>query len=114
MHEKSYRGHVITLWRFGAKLMNFIRSQRSGAFNLDWCGSFLMTFRTEGGGSLGCFLIPCQFTGCSFGAAAILQYETLKSRARAAKDGEELEKLVLVRIPNDTCSLWRFVGPVLP
>ncbi|XP_013887301.1 presenilin-associated rhomboid-like protein A, mitochondrial [Austrofundulus limnaeus] len=35
------------------------------------------------------------FTGCSFGAAAILQYETLKSRVRTAKDGEELEKLVL-------------------
>uniref|UniRef100_A0A3B3DP11 rhomboid protease n=1 Tax=Oryzias melastigma TaxID=30732 RepID=A0A3B3DP11_ORYME len=33
------------------------------------------------------------FTGCSFGAAAILQYETLKSRVQAAKDGEELEKL---------------------
>ncbi|KAF6726001.1 Presenilins-associated rhomboid-like protein, mitochondrial [Oryzias melastigma] len=35
------------------------------------------------------------FTGCSFGAAAILQYETLKSRVQAAKDGEELEKLVM-------------------
>ncbi|KAM6918176.1 presenilin-associated rhomboid-like protein A, mitochondrial [Xenentodon cancila] len=35
------------------------------------------------------------FTGCSFGAAAILQYETLKSRIQTAKDGEELEKLML-------------------
>ncbi|CAG5896743.1 unnamed protein product [Menidia menidia] len=35
------------------------------------------------------------FTGCSFGAAAILQYETLKSRVQAAKDGEELEKLMM-------------------
>ncbi|XP_004079280.1 presenilins-associated rhomboid-like protein, mitochondrial [Oryzias latipes] len=41
------------------------------------------------------FMFTVGFTGCSFGAAAILQYETLKSRARAAKDGEELEKLVL-------------------
>ncbi|XP_037837967.1 presenilins-associated rhomboid-like protein, mitochondrial [Kryptolebias marmoratus] len=35
------------------------------------------------------------FTGCSFGAAAILQYETLKSRVQTAKDGEELDKLAL-------------------
>ncbi|XP_041847849.1 presenilins-associated rhomboid-like protein, mitochondrial isoform X2 [Melanotaenia boesemani] len=35
------------------------------------------------------------FTGCSFGAAAILQYETMKSRVQTAKDGEELEKLML-------------------
>ncbi|XP_061588223.1 presenilin-associated rhomboid-like protein A, mitochondrial [Cololabis saira] len=34
------------------------------------------------------------FTGCSFGAAAILQYEALKSRIQTAKDGEELEKLM--------------------
>ncbi|XP_037538201.1 presenilins-associated rhomboid-like protein, mitochondrial [Nematolebias whitei] len=34
------------------------------------------------------------FTGCSFGAAAILQYEAVKSRLQTAKDGEEIEKLV--------------------
>uniref|UniRef100_A0A8P4GQ80 rhomboid protease n=1 Tax=Dicentrarchus labrax TaxID=13489 RepID=A0A8P4GQ80_DICLA len=34
------------------------------------------------------------FTGCSFGAAAILQYETLKSRVQSAKDEEEAEKLL--------------------
>ncbi|KAM7379293.1 hypothetical protein PAMP_004858 [Pampus punctatissimus] len=34
------------------------------------------------------------FTGCSFGAAAILQYETLKSRVQTAKDEEESEKLL--------------------
>ncbi|CAN9502718.1 unnamed protein product [Ophioblennius macclurei] len=34
------------------------------------------------------------FTGCSFGAAAILQYETLKSKVQMAKDGEEAEKLL--------------------
>uniref|UniRef100_A0A3B5AMJ6 rhomboid protease n=1 Tax=Stegastes partitus TaxID=144197 RepID=A0A3B5AMJ6_9TELE len=34
------------------------------------------------------------FTGCSFGAAAILQYETLKSRVQTARDGEEGEKLM--------------------
>lgn len=33
------------------------------------------------------------FTGCSFGAAAILQYETLKSRVQSAKD-EDAEKLL--------------------
>ncbi|XP_068427632.1 presenilin-associated rhomboid-like protein A, mitochondrial isoform X2 [Clinocottus analis] len=33
------------------------------------------------------------FTGCSFGAAAILQYETLRSRAQKAKDVES-EKLL--------------------
>ncbi|KAK5859931.1 hypothetical protein PBY51_021447 [Eleginops maclovinus] len=33
------------------------------------------------------------FTGCSFGAAAILQYETLKSRVRTAQDEEESKKL---------------------
>ncbi|XP_047444602.1 presenilins-associated rhomboid-like protein, mitochondrial [Mugil cephalus] len=32
------------------------------------------------------------FTGCSFGAAAILQYEKLKSRVQTARDEEELEK----------------------
>ncbi|KAI3374341.1 hypothetical protein L3Q82_006179 [Scortum barcoo] len=32
--------------------------------------------------------------GCSFGAAAILQYETLKSRVQTAKDEEEAEKLL--------------------
>ncbi|XP_034082044.1 presenilins-associated rhomboid-like protein, mitochondrial [Gymnodraco acuticeps] len=32
------------------------------------------------------------FTGCSFGAAAILQYETLKSRVRTAQDEEKSEK----------------------
>ncbi|XP_072220691.1 presenilin-associated rhomboid-like protein A, mitochondrial [Leuresthes tenuis] len=35
------------------------------------------------------------FTGCSFGVAAILQYETLKARVQTAKDGEELEKLMM-------------------
>uniref|UniRef100_A0A3B3VT81 rhomboid protease n=1 Tax=Poecilia latipinna TaxID=48699 RepID=A0A3B3VT81_9TELE len=35
------------------------------------------------------------FAGCSFGGAAILQYETLKARVQTAKDGEELEKLVM-------------------
>ncbi|XP_059200090.1 presenilin-associated rhomboid-like protein A, mitochondrial isoform X2 [Centropristis striata] len=34
------------------------------------------------------------FTGCSFGAAAILQYETLKARVQTAKDEEESEKLL--------------------
>ncbi|KAF1383892.1 hypothetical protein PFLUV_G00136550 [Perca fluviatilis] len=34
------------------------------------------------------------FTGCSFGAAAILQYETLKSRVTTAKAEEESEKLL--------------------
>ncbi|XP_023132339.1 presenilins-associated rhomboid-like protein, mitochondrial isoform X1 [Amphiprion ocellaris] len=34
------------------------------------------------------------FTGCSFGAAAILQYETLKARVQMAKDEEEAEKLM--------------------
>ncbi|XP_029971442.1 presenilin-associated rhomboid-like protein A, mitochondrial [Salarias fasciatus] len=34
------------------------------------------------------------FTGCSFGAAAILQYETLKSRVQTARDEEEAEKLL--------------------
>ncbi|GAA6228290.1 presenilins-associated rhomboid-like protein, mitochondrial [Lates japonicus] len=34
------------------------------------------------------------FTGCSFGAAAILQYETLKSRVQTAKDEEESEKIL--------------------
>ncbi|CAG07672.1 unnamed protein product, partial [Tetraodon nigroviridis] len=33
------------------------------------------------------------FTGCSFGAAAILQYETLKLRVRAARDEEKAEKI---------------------
>ncbi|XP_026229646.1 presenilins-associated rhomboid-like protein, mitochondrial [Anabas testudineus] len=32
------------------------------------------------------------FTGCSFGAAAILQYETLKSRVQTGKDAEESKK----------------------
>ncbi|XP_030607102.1 presenilin-associated rhomboid-like protein A, mitochondrial [Archocentrus centrarchus] len=32
------------------------------------------------------------FTGCSFGAAAILQYETLKSRLQTAKDEDKSEK----------------------
>ncbi|KAF7654909.1 hypothetical protein LDENG_00063080 [Lucifuga dentata] len=34
------------------------------------------------------------FTGCSFGAAAILQYESLRSRVQAAKDDAEAEKLI--------------------
>uniref|UniRef100_A0A665TH81 rhomboid protease n=1 Tax=Echeneis naucrates TaxID=173247 RepID=A0A665TH81_ECHNA len=34
------------------------------------------------------------FTGCSFGAAAILQYETLKSRVQMAKGEEESEKFL--------------------
>ncbi|XP_049453989.1 presenilins-associated rhomboid-like protein, mitochondrial [Epinephelus fuscoguttatus] len=34
------------------------------------------------------------FTGCSFGAAAILQYESLKSRVQTARDEEESEKLL--------------------
>ncbi|XP_041804383.1 presenilins-associated rhomboid-like protein, mitochondrial isoform X2 [Chelmon rostratus] len=34
------------------------------------------------------------FTGCSFGAAAILQYETLKLRVQSAKDEEEAERLL--------------------
>ncbi|XP_028283502.1 presenilins-associated rhomboid-like protein, mitochondrial isoform X2 [Parambassis ranga] len=34
------------------------------------------------------------FTGCSFGAAAILQYETLRLRVQTAKDEEEAEKLI--------------------
>ncbi|KAK6302315.1 hypothetical protein J4Q44_G00266700 [Coregonus suidteri] len=32
------------------------------------------------------------FTGCSFGAAAILQYESLKSRVQTARDEAEVEK----------------------
>ncbi|XP_015228711.1 PREDICTED: presenilins-associated rhomboid-like protein, mitochondrial [Cyprinodon variegatus] len=35
------------------------------------------------------------FAGCSFGGAAILQYESLKARVQTAKDGEELEKLMM-------------------
>ncbi|XP_047224316.1 presenilins-associated rhomboid-like protein, mitochondrial [Girardinichthys multiradiatus] len=35
------------------------------------------------------------FAGCSFGGAAILQYETLKARVQTAKDREELDKLVM-------------------
>lgn len=35
------------------------------------------------------------FAGCSFGGAAILQYESLKAKVQSAKDGEELEKLVM-------------------
>lgn len=41
-------------------------------------------------------LTPCQFTGCSFGAAAIWQYESLKSRVQSYMDearAEWLEKL---------------------
>nr|XP_046263326.1 presenilins-associated rhomboid-like protein, mitochondrial [Scatophagus argus] len=34
------------------------------------------------------------FTGCSFGAAAIMQYETLKSRVQSAKDKEDAEKIL--------------------
>ncbi|XP_077371225.1 presenilin-associated rhomboid-like protein A, mitochondrial isoform X4 [Festucalex cinctus] len=34
------------------------------------------------------------FTGCSFGAAAILQYENFKSRVRTLRDKEESEKLL--------------------
>ncbi|XP_058503672.1 presenilin-associated rhomboid-like protein A, mitochondrial [Solea solea] len=34
------------------------------------------------------------FTGCSFGAAAILQYENLRSRIQTAKDKEETEQLL--------------------
>ncbi|XP_019117664.1 presenilins-associated rhomboid-like protein, mitochondrial [Larimichthys crocea] len=33
------------------------------------------------------------FTGCSFGAAAILQYETMKSRVQSAKDEDEAENV---------------------
>ncbi|XP_053293735.1 presenilins-associated rhomboid-like protein, mitochondrial [Pleuronectes platessa] len=33
------------------------------------------------------------FTGCSFGVAAILQYETLKSKVQTAKDEEKSEEL---------------------
>nr|XP_020504982.1 presenilins-associated rhomboid-like protein, mitochondrial isoform X2 [Labrus bergylta] len=33
------------------------------------------------------------FTGCSFGAAAILQYETLKSKVQSAKEEEKSENL---------------------
>ncbi|CAJ1072175.1 presenilins-associated rhomboid-like protein%2C mitochondrial isoform X1 [Xyrichtys novacula] len=40
------------------------------------------------------FMFTVGFTGCSFGAAAILQYETLKSRVQSAKEEEESEKLV--------------------
>lgn len=41
--------------------------------------------------------ISCQFTGCSFGAAAILQYETLKLRVQSARDEEKAEKITQVR-----------------
>ncbi|XP_029929632.1 presenilin-associated rhomboid-like protein A, mitochondrial [Myripristis murdjan] len=34
------------------------------------------------------------FTGCSFGAAAILQYESLKSRVQTAKEEAKSEKLI--------------------
>uniref|UniRef100_A0A3Q3WK93 rhomboid protease n=1 Tax=Mola mola TaxID=94237 RepID=A0A3Q3WK93_MOLML len=34
------------------------------------------------------------FTGCSFGAAAILQYENLKLKVQSAKDEEEAEKIM--------------------
>uniref|UniRef100_A0AAY5JYT2 rhomboid protease n=1 Tax=Esox lucius TaxID=8010 RepID=A0AAY5JYT2_ESOLU len=40
-----------------------------------------LVFRREYGG-----LIPCQFTGCSFGTAAIWQYESLKSRVQSYFD----------------------------
>lgn len=56
---------------------------------------------------------PCQFTGCSFGAAAILQYETLKSRVQSAKDEEEAEKLLQVRFNGDkTADSVRYCQPI--
>lgn len=45
--------------------------------------------------------ISCQFTGCSFGAAAILQYEMLKLRVQAARDEEKAETNSQVRF-NET------------
>ncbi|XP_014044784.1 presenilin-associated rhomboid-like protein A, mitochondrial isoform X1 [Salmo salar] len=38
------------------------------------------------------FMFTIGFTGCSFGAAAILQYESLKSRVKTARDEAEQEK----------------------
>lgn len=41
-------------------------------------------------------LMPCQFTGCSFGSAAVWQYESLKSRVQSYFDeiqADWLEKL---------------------
>lgn len=49
---------------------------------------------------LGFCLTPCQFTGCSFGAAAILQYETMKSRVQSAKDEDEAENVSQVMMTN--------------
>ncbi|KAG8014139.1 Presenilins-associated rhomboid-like protein [Nibea albiflora] len=40
------------------------------------------------------YLTKLQFTGCSFGAAAILQYETMKSRVRSAKEEDEAENVL--------------------
>lgn len=61
----------------------------------NWCAFILKL--DLGPRNVACCLISCQFTGCSFGAAAIMQYEAIKSRVQTAKDGEELEKLALVK-----------------
>jgi len=37
-------------------------------------------------------LTPFQFTGCSFGTAAILQYESVKSRVQMAMEEAKEEK----------------------
>lgn len=59
---------------------------RGGRWCLRWCHQWCH----------GQVLTPCQFTGCSFGSAAIWQYETLKSRVQSYFDeirADWLEKL---------------------
>uniref|UniRef100_A0A3Q2UV10 rhomboid protease n=1 Tax=Haplochromis burtoni TaxID=8153 RepID=A0A3Q2UV10_HAPBU len=48
----------------------------------------------------GCFLTPFQFTGCSFGAAAILQYESLKSRLQTLSSFQR-QLILLVSMVDD-------------
>ena len=49
------------------------RLHRGGRWRLRWCHQWCH----------GQVLTPCQFTGCSFGLAAIWQYERLKSRVQS-------------------------------
>lgn len=67
-------------------------------FLLEWQKRCMQYWGLGPYGGIGCCLTPCQFTGCSFGAAAILQYETLKSRVQTAKDEEEAEKFLQVTL----------------
>ena len=45
-----------------------------------------------------CGLTPCQFTGCSFGVAAISQYESLKSRFDTGREEAKANKELKVRV----------------